>query len=424
MHRLQRVRELTNEGAISSEALAEAVRRERGQVLATLTRRLGDLDLAEEAVQDAAVAALRRWPRDGVPRNPVAWLTTVARNAALDRLRREASRGAKEEAAVPLVSPEDEPAEPTVSTLRDDLLGLVFTCCHPALGADARVALALRTLCGLTTEEVARAFLVPEATMAQRVVRAKRKIAVARIPYRVPTDAELPERLPAVLAVVYVVFTEAHHSASDPGLVRIDLAEEAIRLARLLVEAMPDEPECAGLLALLLATHARRDARLNAAGDLVLLADQDRTKWDRSAIEEASVLVDRSLRRGRTGPYLVQAAIACLHGLAPSHEETDWSQIVELYGILFSLVPTPVVAVNRAAAVAHVAGPEAGLVLLNEVAGATVDRWHLYHSARAELLRRAGQHDAAADAYESALACECNPVDRRFLERRLANLRQ
>lgn len=395
------------------------IRRERGQVLATLTRRLGDLDLAEEAVQEAAVTALRRWPRDGTPDNPAAWLTTVARNAALDRLRRESSRSAKEEAAMADLTahPDDAPHD---TALRDDLLRLIFTCCHPALGVEARVALSLRTLCGLTTEEIARAFLVPEATMAQRIVRAKRKIASAHIPYRVPSDAELPERLPAVLVALYVVFTEAHHSATGASLVRVELAEEAIRLARLLVELMPDEPECAGLLALLLATHARRAARLDAAGDLVLMADQDRGTWDRAAIDEAATIVDRSLRRGRPGPYLVQAAVACLHGVAPSDSATDWPQIAELYGILEALHPTPVVQVNRAAAVAKAMGPAAGLEVLERVTG--VDRWHLFHAARADLLRGAGRLAEAAEAYRDALACECNAPDRRFLERRLAEL--
>lgn len=407
----------------SSSALAETVRRERGRVLATLTRRLGDLDLAEEAVQDAVLAALRRWSADGVPKNPGAWLTTVARNAAFDRLRRDANRGAKEEAAMSYLSAGSGPDEPELdeSTIRDDLLRLIFTCCHPALGAEARVALALRALCGLTTEEVARAFLVPEATMAQRLVRAKRKIAVARIPYRVPSDTELPERLPSVLAVVYVVFTEAHHSSTAPDLVRVDLAEEAIRLARLLVELMPDEPDCAGLLAVLLATHARRATRLSGEGELVLLADQDRGRWDHAAIAEAAAIVEATLRRGRTGPYLVQAAIACLHGLAPSMEDTDWPQIAELYSILESLTPTAVVRVNRAAAVAEAFGPEAGLALLDGVAG--VERWHLYHSARGELLRRLGRTEEASAAYRAALDCPCNDVDRRFLTSRLAALR-
>jgi RNA polymerase sigma-70 factor (ECF subfamily) len=297
---------------------------------------------------------------------------------------------------------------------------LLFTCCHPALSVEARVALALRALCGLTTQEIARAFLVTEATMAQRIVRAKRKISRARIPYRVPSDADLPERLPGVLAVVYLVFTEAHHSASDAALVRVDLGDEAIRLARLLVDLMPDEPECGGLLALLLATHARRATRLDERGEIVLIADQDRGRWDRAAIDEAAELVDRSLRRGRAGPYVVQAAIACLHGVAASASATDWPQIAELYGILERLMPTPVVQVNRAAAVAEASGAAAGLQVLDRVHG--VDGWHLYHSARGELLRRLDRPDEAADSYRAALACECNDVDRRFLERRLTEV--
>lgn len=282
------------------------------------------------------------------------------------------------------------------------------------------MALSLRTLCGLTTAEVAAAFLVAEPTMAQRIVRAKRKIAGANIPYRVPTDHELPNRLPAVLAVVYVVFTEAHHSASADGLVRVDLADEAIRLGRLLVELMPDVPECQGLLALMLATHARRDARVDAAGDIVLLADQERSRWDGEAIAEATAIVGAVLRRREVGPYQVQAAIACLHGAARSDAETDWGQIAELYGILERLQPTPVVRVNRAGAVAKAVGPAAGLGVLDTVAG--VEEWHLFHAARGAMLAELGRRDEAAQAYGLALDCRPNDADRRFLTARLEDL--
>lgn len=408
-------------------ALDDVIRLEGRNVLATLTRRLGSLDLAEDAVQDAVVRALETWPTRGVPDRPAAWLTTAASNAALDRLRRESKRGPKEEAAMGRHEPgEPDPADQALedgeaSAVGDDLLRMVFTCCHPAINPEARVALSLRTLCGLTTAEVAAAFLVPEPTMAQRIVRAKRKIAEARIPYRIPPDHDLPDRLPAVLAVVYVVFTEAHHSAtSEDGPVRVDLAEEAIRLGRLLIELLPDVPECHGLLALMLATHARRDARADEHGDLVLLADQDRARWDHEAIAEAAAIVDETLRRRDPGPYQVQAAIACLHGLAPTAADTDWPQIAELYGILEAVQPTPVVRVNRAAAVAEAVGPAAGLAVLEAVEG--VDRWHLYHSARADLLRRLGRRDDAVEAYRQALECGPNPVDRRFLEARLHDL--
>lgn len=389
-------------------------------MLATLTRRLGSLDLAEDAVQDALVKALERWPSDGVPDNPAAWLTTTANNAALDRIRRETKRAPKEEAAMRAGDGAHEPELPTPSAVADDLLRLVFTCCHPALSPEARVALSLRTLCGLTTAEVAAAFLVAEPTMAQRIVRAKRKIAGANIPYRVPADHELPDRLPAVLAVVYVVFTEAHHSSSAEGPVRVDLGDEAIRLGRLLVELMPDVPECRGLLALMLATHARRDARVDSDGDVVLLADQDRSRWDHAAIDEAVAIVEETLRRRDVGPYQVQAAISCLHGVASSDDETDWSQIAELYGILERIQPTAVVRVNRAAAVAKAVGPAAGLAVLDSVDG--VDGWHLFHSARADLLRRLDRTDEAVAAYRRALDCGPNDADRRFLVGRLVSL--
>lgn len=397
-------------------ALVEVVRVEGGRVLATLTRHLGDLDLAEDAVQDAVVRALERWPRDGVPDNPAAWLTTTARHAALDRVRREAKRGPKEEAAMTV---HDGPAEvPEPSMVRDDQLRLLFTCCHPAIAPDARVALALRTLCGLTTEEIAAAFLVPTSTMAQRLVRAKKKIARARIPYRVPPDHELPDRLDAVLAVVYVVFTEAHNATSGDDVVRTDLAEEAIRLARLLVELMPDVPECQGLLALLLATHARRASRLDDAGELVLLADQDRTAWDHAAIAEADALVRTALGRRTPGPYQVQAAIACCHGTAATAGATDWPQIAELYGVLETLRPDPVVRLNRAVAVAEASGAAAGLAVVDGIEG--LDRWHRYHAVRGELLHRLGRAAEAEVAFRAALAGDPSPAEARHLEGRLA----
>lgn len=300
--------------------LEETLRIEGGKVRATLIRLTGDIDIAEDALQDALLVAVQKWESAGVPDNPAAWLTTVAKNKALDRLRREATRTRRETEAVRLL---DEPVEPPDGI--DDRLRLIFTCCHPALSPEARVALSLRTVCGLTTAEAARAFLVPEPTMGQRISRAKKKIVTARIPYRIPRDHELPDRLPAVLAVVYLIFTTGHHAPAGSLDSRVDLADEAVRLARLLFTLMPDEPECAGLLALLLATHARRATQLDDEGSIRLLADQDRRQWDRDAINEAKTLVDRSLRRGGVGPYQIQAAIASLHGLAPNFADTDWN---------------------------------------------------------------------------------------------------
>ena len=389
-------------------------------MVATLTRLLGDLEAAQDALQEAALAALERWPADGVPRNPAAWLTTAARNKALDRIRREGRRGDKEVRAMQLLEGADEPPEESV--VRDDLLRLIFTCCHPALAPEARIALSLRTLGGLTTAEIARAFLVPEATMAQRLVRARRKIAGAAIPYRVPADHELPDRLPAVLAVVYLVFTEGHTATSGDALVRVDLCEEAVRLARLLAELLPDESEVHGLLGLLLVTDARRATRLDADGDLVLLADQDRSAWDRDGIDEGHAHIELALRRagGAPGPYALQGAIAAVHGLSPSWTATDWDEIVGLYDLLVAAQPTPVVRLNRAVAVAERDGAAAGLAeidALDELAA-----FHLWHASRAELLRRLDRDDEAAGAYEAALACRPNDTERRFLERRMADL--
>ena len=311
---------------------------------------------------------------------------------------------------------------PEPSSVRDDMLRLLFTCCHPALAEPARIALSLKTLGGLTTEEIARAFLVPEATMAQRIVRAKKKIAGANIPYRVPSDHELPDRLEAVCRVIYLIFTEGHHSATGDSPVRIDLAEEAMRLGRLLTDLMPDVPECTGLLSLMLATHARRDARLDNAGELVLLNDQDRTRWRHDEIAEAAALIDSAIRRRQPGPMQTQAAIACLHGLAPSYQDTDWPQIAELYGLLERQMPTPVVRVNRAVAVDQAFGPAAGLAVIDAVQG--VEGWHLFHAARADMLRRLHRNDEAEAAYLLALDCHPNPADRRFLTGRLESLSQ
>jgi RNA polymerase sigma-70 factor (ECF subfamily) len=396
-------------------SLDDVIRMEGGQVLATLIRLTGDIDAAEDAFQDAVLTATEVWPRDGIPDKPGAWLTTVARNKALDRLRREARRADKEAEAVRLLTDETIPAG-------DDRLRLLFTCCHPALAIEAQVALALRTLCGLTTVEIARVFLIPEATAGQRITRAKAKIARARIPYRIPEEHELPARLPAVLACVYLVFTTGHDAPEGELGSRIDLCDEGVRLGRLLHELMPDEAEVTGLLALMLATNARRQSRTDADGELVLIADQDRARWDHAAITEASDLVEGALRRGRAGPYLVQAAIASLHGLAPTYDETDWPQIAQLYAFLEEITPTAVVRVNRAVAVGEAYGPGVGLRLLDDLADRSLERWHLYWSTRAELLGRTGDFDAAVACYERALSCSPNDTERRFLERALAKL--
>ena len=397
------------------EPLEEILRLEGGQVLATLCRMTGDLDLAEDALSDAVVSALEQWPVHGLPDRPAAWLTTVARRRAVDRLRRESRRTDKEEQAV---ADDPDPLEPM--TVHDDQLRLIFTCCHPALAPEARVALALRTLCGLSTHEIAAAFLVAEPTMGQRISRAKAKIRANRIPYRIPPDAELPARLTAVLAVINVVYTTGHHSPAGRHLVRVDLTREAIRLARLLVELMPDEPECLGLLALLVSTDARAPTRLDGHGDVVLLADADRAHWDGIAAREAAELVDRALRQGPPGAFGIRAAISCLHSLAPSHDLTDWAKIASLYRLLESIEPSAPVRINRAVAVAEVSGPDAGLALLDRVDNG--ERWHLYHAARADLLRRAGRTGPAGDAYRAALACAPNEVDARFLRGRLADV--
>ncbi len=401
-----------------TETLEETLRIEGGRVLAALVRMTRDFQLAEDALQEASIEALRRWSADGTPTNPAGWLMTVARNKALDRIRREAARGPKEIEAMRLL---DAPPEPSDES-RDDRLTLLFTACHPALAPEGRVALALRTLGGLTTAEIAKAFLVAEPTMGQRISRTKKKIRLAGIPYRVPDDHELPERLPAVLAVLYVIFSTGHHASHAELDARVDLAEEGIRLGRLLFGLMPDEPECAGLLALMLATRARSAARRDSAGELVLLADQDRRLWRRDDIAEASRLVQAALRRGRPGPYQIQAAIACLHGEAPDYAATDWAQIVVLYRLLEEQVPTPVVRVNRAVAEAELDGPAAGLALIEGLEG--VAGWHLYWSTRADFLRRLGRTEEAVVAYQRALQCQPNETDRRFLRGRIEELSQ
>jgi RNA polymerase sigma-70 factor, ECF subfamily len=373
--------------------------------VAVLVRVFGDIDVAEEAVQDAFAVAIARWPADGVPPSPAGWIITTARNRAIDRLRREASREDRHAQAA-LVHARSEPVEE--GPVRDDRLRLIFTCCHPALAVGAQVALTLRLLGGLTTPEIARAFLVAEPTMAQRLVRAKAKIRNANIPYRVPSEADLPERLRAVLAVVYLIFNEGYTGRSE-------LATEAVRLGRALAELMPDEPEVMGLLALMLLGESRRGTRTTPEGDLVLLADQDRSLWDGELIAEGQAIVRACLRRNQPGPYQIQAAINAVHSDAPSAAATDWRQILELYDQLLALTPTPVVALNRAVAVAEVDGPEAGLALVDEL---DLDAYHLFHAIRADLLRRLGRNADAVLAYDAAIArTEAGP-ERAFLESR------
>lgn len=402
-----------------SDDLESVFRREAGRCTATLIRVLGDIDLAEDAVAEAFAIAAERWADVGVPPNPGGWITTTARNRAIDRLRRESGRMDRYLAAH-RIGDEGDPPDPDVDALidvvPDDQLRLMFLCCHPALSPDAQVALTLRLLGGLETPEIARAFLVPEATMAQRIVRAKRKLRDNRAGYRIPTPAEMPARLQPVLATIYLVFTEGHTATSGEGLVRVDLSAEAIRLGRVLVELMPDEPEAVGLVALMVLTDARRPARESPEGTMVRLSDQDRSLWDPRLIAEGQRLVRACLRRNRPGPFQIQAAIAAVHSDATRFEETDWSQIVALYGQLYDLGPNPVVAMNRAIAIGEWHGPDDGLAALTAIDGVQqLDDYQPYHAARADLLHRASRFDEAILAYDRALSLTTNPVERRFL---------
>lgn len=417
------------DAAIEDAALRDVFRQESGRCVATLIRLFGDIDLAEESVQDAFVIATQQWPDSGMPPNPGGWITTTAKRRAIDRLRREATRHDRQvRAGVALdhdiADREDRDAEQPdgasgAGPMSDDRLRLIFTCCHPALGRDAQVALTLRLLGGLTTNEIARGFLVPEATMAQRIVRAKQKIRANHIPYRVPAPHELPDRVPPVLLVIYLIFNEGYSTTSGSDLVNTDLCAEALRLGSMLADLMPDDPEVIGLLALMLLTDSRRGARVDADGSMIRLADQDRTKWDRSAIESGQALVRACLRRGAPGPFQIQAAIAAVHSDAPTVEDTQWDQVVTLYDQLMVVAPSPVVALNRAIAVAELDGPAVALDLLADL---DLGTYYLWHASRAEMLTRLGRVGEAADSFARAAALTDNAAERELLERRVGGL--
>jgi RNA polymerase sigma-70 factor (ECF subfamily) len=412
-----------------AQSLVETVfRQESGRIIATLIRLSGSFDLAEEAVQEACASALITWPDKGVPDNAAAWIMAVARRKLIDGLRKENTKRQKQDPllyqAELLQTKADDELDSISMTYPDDRLRLIFTCCHPALNVEAQVALTLRTLGGLTTAEIARAFLLPEPTLAQRLVRAKAKIQQARIPYEVPSLDKLPERLASAQAVIYLVFNEGYSATGGDNLIRTELSAEAIRLARTLCELLPDEPENLGLLALLLIQDSRRDARINSRGELLTLEEQDRSLWHRNQIEEGLRLVEKALRTQDPGPYQLQAAIAAVHAEAKSAAETDWAQIVALYGELARVSPSPVIALNRAVAVAMSQGYERGLAMIDEIgrASAQMKKYHLFHAARADLLRRLGSRDDALEAYRQAIALAANRVEQDYLRRRMAEL--